>query len=93
VKAKTNYDKGDYDWMIKLSIATKVTTILAFDLFMKLQFLSKYIIRNFSHRMPKPFTTITIAFVVVGVCGEIDNKFELLLVDGNILEDIQIVSI
>jgi hypothetical protein len=27
------------------------------------------------------------------VCGEIDNKFELLLVDGNILEDIQIVSI
>jgi len=43
--------------------------------------------------MPKPFTTITIAFVVIGVCGKIDSKFELLLVDGNILEDIQIVSI
>jgi hypothetical protein len=82
VKAKTNYDKGDYEWTIKLSIATKVTTILAFDLFMKLQFLSKYIIRNFSHRMPKPFTTITIAFVVIGVCGRLITNLSYCLLMG-----------
>jgi hypothetical protein len=93
VKAKTNYDKGDYDWTIKLSIATKVTTILTFDPFMELHFLLKDIIHSFFRHMLKPFTTIMIAFVIIGVCGEIDSKFELLLVDGNNLEDIQIVSL
>jgi hypothetical protein len=38
-------------------------------------------IRSFSHRMLQPFTTTTIAFDVIGVRGEIDNKFELLIVD------------
>jgi hypothetical protein len=38
VKAKTDYDKGDFNWTIELSIAIKVTTILAFDLFVKLHF-------------------------------------------------------
>jgi hypothetical protein len=90
MKAKTNYDKAYYHWMIKLSITTKMTTILTFDPLMKLQFLSKYIIFNFSHHMPEPFTTITIAFVVIGVHGEIDSKFEILIVDGNNLENIKL---
>jgi len=34
-----------------------------------------------------------IAFVVIGVHGEIDGKFELLVVDGTSPEDIQIVGI
>jgi hypothetical protein len=42
--------------------------------------------------MLQPFATTTIAFVVIGVRGEIDNKVELLVIDGNNLKDIQIVS-
>jgi len=71
VKAKTNYDKGDYDWTIKLSIATKVTTILTFDPFMELHFLPKDIIHSFSHRMLKPFTTIIIVFVLLECVGRL----------------------
>ncbi len=51
MKAKTDYDKGDFNWTIKLSIATKVTTILAFDPLVKLHFHLKDIIRSFSHHM------------------------------------------
>jgi hypothetical protein len=65
--------------MIKLSITTKMTTILTFDPLMKLHFLSKNIIHSFSRCMLKPFITITIAFIIIGVHGEIDSKFELLL--------------
>jgi hypothetical protein len=36
---------------------------------------------------------MTIAFAVVGVHGEIDGKFELLVADGTSLKDIQIVNI
>jgi hypothetical protein len=31
VKAITNYEKGDSDWMIELSMATKMKTIPTFD--------------------------------------------------------------
>jgi hypothetical protein len=41
VKVKTNYDKGDFDWMIELSTTTKVITILAFDCPVKLHFCKK----------------------------------------------------
>jgi hypothetical protein len=41
--------KRDYDWTIELSIATKVTTIPAFDLLVKLHFLPKDTICSFSH--------------------------------------------
>jgi hypothetical protein len=92
VKAKIDYDKGDFDWMIELSIATKVTTIPTFDLPVKLDFLPKDTIHSFSRCMLQPFATTTIAFVVIGVRGEIDNKVELLVIDGNNLKDIQIVS-
>jgi hypothetical protein len=51
VKAKKNYDKGEFNWTIELSIATKVTTILAFDPFVKLHFQPKDIIHSFSHYM------------------------------------------
>jgi hypothetical protein len=42
--------------------------------------------------MIQPFATTTIAFVVIGMRCEIDNKFELLVADGSSPEDIQIVS-
>jgi hypothetical protein len=48
VKAKTNYDKGDFDWLIELSTTIKVTTISTFDPFVKLHFLPKNTICNFS---------------------------------------------
>jgi len=92
MNAKINYAKRDYDWMIELSTTTKVTTILAFDLIVKLHFLPKNTIHNFSHHMLQPFATTTIAFVVIGVRGEIDSKFELPVTNGSSLEDIQIVS-
>jgi len=91
-KAKTNYDKGNSHWTIELSTTTKVTTILAFDLFVKLHFLPKNTIHGFSHHMFQPFATTTIFFFVIGMCGEIDGKFELLVANGSSPEDIQIVS-
>jgi hypothetical protein len=42
--------------------------------------------------MLEPFAITTISFVVIGVCGEIDNKFELLVADRSSPKDIQIVS-
>jgi hypothetical protein len=36
---------------------------------------------------------MTITFVIIGVHGEIDGKFEFLVTNGTSLEDIQIVSI
>ncbi len=42
--------------------------------------------------MFQPFATTIIAFVVIGVHDEIDNKFELLVVDRNNPKDIEIVS-
>jgi hypothetical protein len=42
--------------------------------------------------MLQPFITTTITFVIIGVHGEIDGKFELLVVDETSLEDIHIVS-
>jgi len=92
MKAKIDYDKGDSNWTIKLSIAIKVTTILAFDHLVKLHFLPKDTIRSFSHCVFQPFATTTIVFVVIGVCDEIDSKFELLVANGNNPKDIQIVS-
>jgi hypothetical protein len=92
VKTKTNFVKRDFDWMIKLAIATKVTTIPTFDPPMKLHFLPKYNIHSFSHCMLQPFATTIIAFVVIEVHGEIDNKFELLIADGSSPKDIQIGS-
>jgi hypothetical protein len=51
VNAKTDYDEGNFIWTIELSIATKVTTILAFDPFVKLHFQPKDIIHSFSRHM------------------------------------------
>jgi hypothetical protein len=48
MKVKTNYDKGDFDWTIELSTATKMTTILAFYPLVTLHFLPKNIIHSFS---------------------------------------------
>jgi hypothetical protein len=77
---------------MQLSIATKVTTILAFDLPMKLHFLPKDTICSFPCRMLQPFIITTIVFIVIGMRGEIDNKFEQLIANMNNLENIQIVS-
>jgi hypothetical protein len=35
---------------------------------------------------------LTIAFTIIDVCGEINEKFEFLVTDGTSPEDIQIVS-
>ncbi len=92
MKVKTNYDKGNYDWTIELSTTTKVTTILAFDLPIKLHFLLKDTIHSFSRHMLQPFVITTIVLIVIGVRGEIDNKFELLVPNKTNLENIQIIS-
>lgn len=42
--------------------------------------------------MLQPFATTIIVFAIIGVCSEIDNKFELLVVDGSSTEDVQIVD-
>jgi hypothetical protein len=38
--------------------------------------------------MLQPFVTTTITFVVIGMCGEINGKFEFLVVDGTSPKDI-----
>jgi hypothetical protein len=81
MKAKIDYNKGDSNWTIELSIDTKVITILAFYHPVKLHFMPKDTIHSFSYCMLQPFTRTIIAFDVTGVRGEIDNKFELLVVD------------
>jgi hypothetical protein len=75
--------------MIELSTTTKVTIILAFDPPVKLHFLPKNTIHNFSYCMLQPLVMTTIPFVVIRVCSEIDSKFELRLL---IAKDIRIVS-
>ncbi len=42
--------------------------------------------------MFQPFATTMIAFVVIRMCGEINSKFEILLVDRSNPKDIQIIS-
>ncbi len=79
VKAKIDYDKGDFDWMIELSTTTKMITIPTFGPCVKLHFLPKDTIHNFSCCMFQPFATTSIAFVVIRMHGEIDSKFELLV--------------
>ncbi len=43
--------------------------------------------------MLQPFATSTLVITVIGVRGEVDQKFELLVADGHDAEDIQVVSI
>jgi hypothetical protein len=42
--------------------------------------------------MLQPFATYTFVVTVIGVRGEVDQKFELLVADGHDVEDIQVVS-
>jgi hypothetical protein len=56
-------------------------TILAFDPLVKLHFLPKDAIHSFSHCMFQLFIITTIVFDVIGMHGEIDNKFELLVIN------------
>ncbi len=93
VKAKIDYDKGYYNQKIELSTTTKMKTIPTFDPLVKLHFLLKDTICNFSFRMLQQFATTTIVFVIIGVCGDINSKFELLVVDENNLKNIQIISL
>jgi hypothetical protein len=77
---------------MELSTTTKVIIIPPFDLFIKLFFHPKDIISSFGLHMLQPFTT-TIAFAIIGVCGEIDGKFELLVANGTSPKGIQIMNI
>ena len=43
--------------------------------------------------MLQPFVTSTIVVTVIGVRGEVDQKFELLVAYRHDAEDIQVVSI
>ncbi len=92
MKAKIDYDKGDFDQTIELSTTIKVTTIPIFDPLVKLHFLPKDTIHNFSCCMLQPFATTTIVFVVIGVRVDIDSKFELLVANRSSQKDIQIIS-
>jgi hypothetical protein len=69
-----------------------VITIPTYDPHLKLLFLLKDAIRSFSCHMSNHFATTTILFVITEVRSEIDNKFELLVVNGSNPKDIQIVS-
>jgi len=40
----------------------------------------------------QPFVITTIAFVVIGMCGEIDSKFQLLVAEESNPQNIQIVK-
>jgi hypothetical protein len=42
--------------------------------------------------MLQPFVTYTLVVTVIGVRGEVDQKFELLVADRHDVEDIQVVS-
>ena len=42
--------------------------------------------------MLQPFATSTLVVTVIGVRGEVYQKFELPVVDGHDAEDIQVVS-
>jgi hypothetical protein len=68
-----------------------MTTIIAFDPHVKLHFLPKDTICSFYCHMLQPFATTTIAFIVIGMHGEIDSKFELLVANRSSPKDIQIV--
>jgi hypothetical protein len=68
---------------LKFPQPQKVTTILAFDILVKLHFLLKNTIHSFFLPHVPTLSTTTIAFVVIGVHGGIDNKFQLLVVNGS----------
>ena len=93
VRGRSDYDKGDSDWTIDISTATKVFEIPPFDPPVKLFFHVSDTIRSFARRMLQPFATSTLVVTVIGVRGEVDQKFELLVADGHDAEDIQVVSI
>jgi hypothetical protein len=42
--------------------------------------------------MLQPFATYTLVVTVIDVRGEVDQKFELLVADGDDVKDIQVVS-
>ena len=88
----SDYDKGDSDWTIDISIATKVYKILPFDPPIKLFFHVSDMIRSFARQMLQLFVTSTLVVTVIGVRGEVDKKLDLLVVDGHDVEDIQVVS-
>ena len=91
-RGRSNYDKGDSDWTIDISTATKVSEIPSFDPPIKILFHILDTIRSFARQMLQPFVTFTLAVTVIGVRGEFDQKFEYLDVDRNDVEDIQVVS-
>jgi len=77
---------------MELSTTTKVIIVPCFDLFIKILFHPKDIINSFGLCMLQPFTTTTIAFAIIGVCSEIYEKFELLVVNGISPKGIQIMN-
>ena len=93
VRGQSDYDKGDSDWIIDIPTATKISEIPPFDPPIKHFFHVSDTIRSFARQMLQPFATSTLAITVIGVRGEVDQKFELLVVDIHDAEDIQVVSI
>ena len=63
-------------------------------LILQLNFSSMYQIRFVSlhSECSNCFAISTLAVIVIGVRGKVDQKFELLIVDGHDVEDIQVVS-
>ena len=92
MRGRSDYDKGDSDWTIDISTVTKVFEIPPLDPSIKLFFHVSDTIRSFARRMLLPFATSTLVVTVIGVRGEVDQKFKLLVVDGHDVEDIQVVS-
>ena len=93
VRGRSNYEKGDSDWTIDNSTATKVYQIPPFDPPIKLFFLISDTIHSFARQMLQPFVTSTLAITVIGMKGKVNQNFELLVADGHDAEDIQVVSI
>jgi hypothetical protein len=84
--------RGRY-WTIDISTATKVSEIPSFYPSIKLFFHVLDAIRSFARWILQPFATSTLVVNVIGVRGEVDQKFELLVADGHDAKDIQVVSI
>ena len=92
MRNRSDYDKGYSDWTIHISTATKVFEIPPFDPPIKFFFHVSDTIHSFAWQMLQPFAISTLVVTVIGVRGEVDQKIELLVVDGHDVGDIQVVS-
>lgn len=77
---------------IHIYTATKVFEIPPFDTPFKLLFHVSDTIHSIAWQMLQPFAIFTLVVTIISVRREVDQKVELLVVDGHDAEYIQVVS-